>query len=115
PLDPTQVTGEMGQNDILLGEADAQKAKDEIGIAQDALDIAIRDVRGGADLRLDSGTSDDAETDIEGEVPAVASRSCSNSNVERTAWKKASGFLCMESHDGIKQSQHPNAHTFALL
>ncbi|KIW67262.1 hypothetical protein PV04_06527 [Phialophora macrospora] len=96
-------------------EPDQPKSTCDKETAEDTLEIAIRNIRGGADVGLaldlseESGSGDD-DADHHVGVPIH-----SDTNTAANTSNKKAGFLCMESHNSASKDQNANAQTIEKL
>jgi DNA polymerase IV len=83
--------------------------------AEDTLELAIRDVRVGADIGLALDLSEESGSGDEDAHHHAGVPIAFNGNTAANVSRRKAGFLCMESHNGASKGQNANAQTIEKL
>ncbi|EXJ58697.1 hypothetical protein A1O7_06126 [Cladophialophora yegresii CBS 114405] len=105
---------DLKRDDSSRREPEHLNQKSDNEAAVDILEIAIRDVRGGADVAAASDPCEDSESGDEDAERHVGDPRGSNANTA-TKVSNNTGFLCMESHTAIARGPNANAATIEKL
>ncbi|ETI22334.1 hypothetical protein G647_06408 [Cladophialophora carrionii CBS 160.54] len=106
---------DLKRGDSSRNEPDHPNQKSDDEAALDILEIAIRDVRGGADVASAFDLSEESESGDEDADRHVGVPTGSDANTATNASNENAGFLCMGSHNDTAENHNANAQTIEKL